>query len=328
MKILLTGFEAFGTVEKNPSQVIVEHLTQSNNLSDRIDLVTQVLPVEYGTTGDIIRQLIAHHDPDAVVMLGVASSRNAIHLEYHAANCDTATTGDTAGKIHTNRIIDSRFDYYFKRSSTLPIDYLFCELQAHDIPVARSYDAGGYVCNHLFFHALSFTSEECNKPIKTGFVHVPTFESIDMDKQVQAVELILEAVADPEIDKKQYQHPLIQNRLSRFFEKMPNEPDWCSLTTIDGIHVAHVGESATVDRISAISVATEGLGDRALAELVGDDFGFGIWGNKSGLILVANLQVIPYLLTMKWSKNVSLASVYQASKALSQAIKPLVELLS
>lgn len=328
MKILLTGFEAFGTVEENPTQVIVEHMAKSNNLPDHMDLICEVLPVEYETTGYLIRDLIKTHQPDAVVMLGVAASRGEINLEYHATNCDTSNGQDNQGVQRTHHVIDYRFDHYFKRSSTLPLDYLFYELRENDIPVKRSYDAGGFLCNHAFFHALSCVADSDGESIKTGFIHVPTFETMACENQLEAIQLILSVMGDPDIDVKQDRHPLIQAKCDEIFEMMPDNPDWCSLISVGGLHIAHSGHDEQIDRITAYTVATEALGDRLLSDLAQDDFGYCIWGSKSGIFLVADLQVIPYLFMIKWSEQGSLSSVYLASKALPQAIQPLLELLS
>lgn len=328
MKILLTGFEAFGSVDENPSQVIVERLAQSNHLPDHMTLICEVLPVEYETTGHLIRELIKVHEPDSVVMLGVAASRNAINLEYHAVNCDTATSADNKGVKRTNHVIDYRYDHYFKRSSTLPLDYLYYELHEHGIPVKRSYDAGGYVCNHVFYHALSFSLDNSPQTIKTGFIHLPMFETMPCDAQLKAIHTILEVVGDPEIDKKQHRHPLIQARCDDLFAMMPDNPDWCSLVSVGGLHIAHSGQPEDAESITAYTTATEVLGDRLLSDLAQGDFGYCIWGNKSGIFLVADLQVVPYLFMIKWSKQGSLSSVYLASKTLPQAMQPLVDLLS
>jgi pyroglutamyl-peptidase len=328
MKILLTGFEAFGTAEENPSQVIVEHMAKSNDLLDHIDLICEILPVEYETTGHLIRELIKTHQPDAVVMLGVAASREDISLEYHAANCDTSNGEDNQGIQRTHHVIDYRFDHYFKRSSTLPLDYLFYELRVNDIPVKRSYDAGGFVCNHLFYQALSFTLDEFSESIKTGFIHLPTFETLACETQLEAIHIILNVLGDPDIAEKQYRHPLIQAKCDEIFEMMPDHPDWCSLISVSGLHIAHSGQDEKADTITAYTVATEALGDRLFSELAQGDFGYCIWGSKSGLFLVADLQVIPYLFMIKWSEQGSLSSVYLASKALPQAMQSLLELLS
>ena len=328
MKILLTGFEAFGTVDENPSQVIVERLAELHSLPDHITLACEVLPVEYELTGQLIRDLIKIHEPDAVVMLGVAASRREINLEYHAVNCDTATSPDNKGVKRTGHVIDYRFDHYFKRTSTLPLDYLYYELRENGIPVKRSYDAGGYVCNHLFYHALSYALDDSPQALKTGFIHLPSFEVMPCEAQLEAIHTILGVVGDPQIDEKQHRHPLIQARCDDLFAMMPDNPDWCSMISVGGLHIAHSGQAENTESITAYTIATESLGDRLLSDLAEGDFGYCIWGNKSGIFLVADLQVVPYLFVIKWSKQGSLSSVYLASKTLPQAMQPLLDLLS
>ena len=328
MKILLTGFEAFGTVEENPTQVMVEQMAHNNNLSDEIELVCEILPVDYGVTGKRIRELMDVHQPDAVVMMGVAASRKEINLEYVAANCDTSASPDNSGNKRSNRVIDPRFDYYFKRPSTLPLDYLFYELRINGIPAIRSYDAGGYLCNHVFYHAMTHALEDYDKPIKAGFIHVPLFDAIDKDTQIEAIHKILHVVSDPKIDRKQQCHPLIQSKFDEVFEKLPDDPSWCSLVSRDGLLVAHSGQPDDEEAITAYTTSTEVLGDRLMSDLAHDDFGFCIWGNKSALFLVADLQIVPHLLIIKWADGGSLSSVHLTSQILPKLMKPLAELLN
>lgn len=82
MKVLLTGFSAFGKVRVNPSEQIVRlfaarpavgaarRVALSRN--PPLQLATAVLPVEYAAAARTIRRLIRAERPDAVLCLGVA----------------------------------------------------------------------------------------------------------------------------------------------------------------------------------------------------------------------------------------------------------------
>jgi pyroglutamyl-peptidase len=170
MKILLTGFTPFGAVETNPSQLIVEHFTSRVTHDGSVTIIAEVLPTVFETAGSRIRALIREHHPDAVVSLGVAQSRNAIHLERVALNLNDAGIPDNAGDLAQGRLIvpDGPLAYW----STLPIESMLAALKSRDIPATISNHAGAYVCNHVFFSA-RHEIEQLGRSIPCGFIHVP-----------------------------------------------------------------------------------------------------------------------------------------------------------
>jgi pyroglutamyl-peptidase len=194
MRILLTGFEPFGEVAVNPSQVIVEAIA-ARGLPN---VITAVLPVTFGAAGDCIRSLIGAHEPDAVICLGVASSRTAINLERVALNVNDAPLADNAGVLASGEPIaaDGPVGYW----STLPLKGMLGALAARDIPAVISNNAGAYVCNHVFYaarHAL----EQSGRAIPCGFIHVPPITQdkdapgLPLAVMVEAVMVCLEVVA-------------------------------------------------------------------------------------------------------------------------------------
>jgi pyrrolidone-carboxylate peptidase len=62
MKILLTGFEPFGKIKKNPSEAIVRQIAPRT--ADRgYDLIAEVLPTEFRTADRKLRKLIRSNKP-------------------------------------------------------------------------------------------------------------------------------------------------------------------------------------------------------------------------------------------------------------------------
>ena len=61
-KVLLTGFEPFGTATSNPSGEIVKQISGDN-------IVTAILPVAYAGSAERLLALIAEHNPDVVICL-------------------------------------------------------------------------------------------------------------------------------------------------------------------------------------------------------------------------------------------------------------------
>jgi pyroglutamyl-peptidase len=201
MRMLLTGFEPFGELQANPSQLIVERLAHG---ADQ-DLVVEVLPTEYAAAGARIRALIRDVRPEAVVCLGVAGRASAIRLERVALNLDDTEKPDNAGETPAGRPIapGGPVGYW----STLPLAEMYAALQERDIPVQISNHAGTYVCNHVFYASLH-EIERLGGGVPCGFIHVPlaahqaTTEeererSLPLDTMVQAVGCCLEVLSAP-----------------------------------------------------------------------------------------------------------------------------------
>ena len=164
--IVITGFTAFAGVDVNPSQAIIEHI-QAQKFDD---VVAEVLPVTFQTAGERVRELIREHQPHAMIMLGVASGRNAINLERFALNINDAKIPDNDGKQADGQVIvPNGADAY---RSTLPLAVMETRLDAQKIPVVYSNHAGAYVCNHVFYCA-RHEIETLGLDVPCGFIHIP-----------------------------------------------------------------------------------------------------------------------------------------------------------
>ncbi len=193
MRVLLTGFQPFGDLQVNPSQLIVEHFQSQ----PRADVVPLVLPTAYQAASESIEQAIHTYQPDAVIMLGVAQTRTAISLERIAVNLDDAKLPDNANVVASGALIapDGPAAYW----STLPLSALQTALEARDLPVAISNHAGTFVCNHVFYAARHLL-EAIDPVIPCGFIHVPALaETTDqpglpLETMIDAVNLCLDTL--------------------------------------------------------------------------------------------------------------------------------------
>ena len=192
-KVLLTGFEPFGTATSNPSGEIVKQISGDN-------IVTAILPVAYTQSAERLLSLIAEHNPDVVICLGQAEGRTAITPEKVAINLDDARLADNEGVIRNNvKIFESGADAYF---STLPVKEMVDAIKAQGIPATVSLSAGAFLCNHIFYVA---QNKFAGTKIRSGFVHVPLMDSqapefpglptMPLDQMVTAVRIMLEVVA-------------------------------------------------------------------------------------------------------------------------------------
>jgi pyroglutamyl-peptidase len=171
--VLVTGFEPFGEHETNPSQLVAEAL-------DGV-----VLPVSYERAPDALRAAIDERKPDVVICLGLANDRSAISVERWAHNLDEATTVDNEGVAGSGRAIDPGGP--LARASTLAVDEIVAALQAEEIPVEVSRDAGGYLCNHVFYRLMGAVPAGT----RGGFVHVPPIDVVSLETQIRAVRIVM-----------------------------------------------------------------------------------------------------------------------------------------
>lgn len=175
MNVLVTGFEPWGEHEANPSQLVAE------------ELGGVVLPVSYSRAADALRAALDERKPDVAICFGLADNRDAITPERFAHNLDEAATTDNDAANGSGAEIDPAGPLALR--STLPVDAIVAALREHGFPADVSRDAGGFLCNHVFYVLM-----QCVGPDTTcGFVHVPPFEVLPAGDLVRAARVIVEA---------------------------------------------------------------------------------------------------------------------------------------
>jgi pyroglutamyl-peptidase len=164
--VTVTGFGPFPGVETNSSELAVRGLVA------RPGLRTAVLPTVYRETADQLRRLLAT-PPDVLLLTGIAKEAPGLRWEQLARNADTAVAPDARGDVRNGPIDASGPPTY---PSTLPTSDLLAALADADIPAETSDDAGGYVCNHLFYVA---RHEVAIRGLATlcGFLHLPAIDA-------------------------------------------------------------------------------------------------------------------------------------------------------
>jgi pyroglutamyl-peptidase len=191
-KVLLTGFEPFGSATSNPSGEIVKQISGDN-------IVTAILPVAYTQSAERLLALIAEHNPDVVISLGQAEGRTQITPEKVAINLDDARLADNEGVMRNDvKILEDGPDAYF---STLPIKEIVEAIKAAGVPAAVSLSAGAFLCNHIFYVAQNRLK---GTKVRSGFIHVPLMDeqagefpglpTMQLDQMVKAVRAMLEVL--------------------------------------------------------------------------------------------------------------------------------------
>lgn len=174
MTVLVTGFEPFGEHAVNPSQLLAEALGGV------------VLPVSYTRAGDVLRAAIEERAPELVVCFGLAPTRTEVSVERFALNLDDAAAADNEGVVSA-QAIDPDGPVAYR--SSLRVEEIVAALRAEGIPAGTSRDAGGYLCNHVFYSLLRALPEGA----RGGFVHVPPLEVVPLETLVRAGRIVLQS---------------------------------------------------------------------------------------------------------------------------------------
>ena len=183
--ILVTGFGPFLHVTENPSWESIRDL--DGQLVGSLRVRTARLDVTYADAPRQLSEAIDRVKPDLVLCLGVAPGA-AIRLESLARNRDTQQAPDASGVVRNGIAI--RDDGPATIPTRLPLARLRTALAADGFEVNDSDDAGGYLCNHVFYEALVRRPEGI-----AGFVHVPTMAPPwDLPRLKRAVRRILETL--------------------------------------------------------------------------------------------------------------------------------------
>jgi pyroglutamyl-peptidase len=201
--VLLTGFEPFGGETINPSQQVVQAL-EGWSPAPGVWLATQTLPCVFGQAVEGLEHAMARWQPQLVIALGQAASREAVSVERVAINVDDARIPDNLGAQPIDRpVVEGAPAAYF---SSLPIKAIVAALRGAGIPAEVSQTAGTFVCNHVFYalaHALQ------RRPgARGGFIHLPCLpqqtsalngrRGMTFDTMVQAVRIaVLTSLATP-----------------------------------------------------------------------------------------------------------------------------------
>lgn len=196
MNVLVTGFEPFLDEKVNPTQAIAEFVNscdfhQGHPTLSVLNVRGLVLPVEFDRAFRLLEKERLFFLPEVIVSFGLAGGREGFEIEMLAVNQrggGQTERGDNTGKILSGPINQSAPKVL---GTTLPVEAMLTHLSAVKVPSRKSYSAGTYVCNDLFFQTqerLRFTR------VRSGFIHVPRMLQADWPMFEAAVMAILQAL--------------------------------------------------------------------------------------------------------------------------------------
>jgi pyroglutamyl-peptidase len=211
-KILISGFEPFLDIKVNPTEILVQRLSEnltgsldSNLLStfnESLDPKVQsflshvtwqfvVLPVDYKSSFKVIDQHIEGFKPDLVLATGVAEGRSQPEIERIGINHNSTSLKDNSGLSPiSNKISEAGPDGLF---CNFDVDQVVSEYQimgfaeepAYQLKVSNT--AGTYVCNSLLYKLLLKTKTKTKYDLEQSFAvqklrNSQTEESVILEK--------------------------------------------------------------------------------------------------------------------------------------------------
>ena len=166
MKILMTGFDAFGGETINPALKAVQQV----RAPEGVELVKLEVPTVFGKSVQVVTAAIAAEKPDVVLCIGQAGGRDAITPERVAINVMDCTAPDNIGQNPVDEpILPGGENALF---ATVPIKKMVAAVRQAGVPAKVSNTAGTFVCNQLLYGVLYYCAGHC-PATRAGFVHVP-----------------------------------------------------------------------------------------------------------------------------------------------------------
>lgn len=198
VRLLVTGFTPFPGAPVNPTEHLIRHFEQAPPLAGA-DVACRfaVLPVDYGQAVPALEEVSAGFEPHIAVHFGLANEARGFRLERLARNEIAARIPDNAGNQPAGSEIRAGAEH---APSGLPLAEIEAALQARGHAVEWSDDAGGYLCNYVFFHSASGLCRGLGAAM-SGFVHVGpvavagtqgSSAAMDLDELVQGAGIVLE----------------------------------------------------------------------------------------------------------------------------------------
>jgi pyroglutamyl-peptidase len=191
--VLVTGFDPFGGQPVNPSWQAVQALHGASVAGHRI--VGAQLPTVFGSSLQVLRDLLRQHRPTLVLCTGQAGGRASLSLERVAINVSDARIPDNAGAQPVDvPVVPEGPAAYF---TGLPIKAMLQALLDAGINAEVSQTAGTFVCNHVFYALMHELAQPQWRGTRGGLIHVPWLPeqgqpSMRVDEIVQGLRVAID----------------------------------------------------------------------------------------------------------------------------------------
>lgn len=161
----MTGFDAWSTHERNPSTDVALAM-DGITVNGATFSAHAPLPVQFETAAAVALKEAYVSGASAILALGLAAKTDHIRVETRGRNLCATSEPDAEGRVKTNEPLLKGAPEFI--NTRLAPQRIVDILVAHKIDARLSDDAGGYVCNDLYFRLLHAQA------IPVVFVHIPT----------------------------------------------------------------------------------------------------------------------------------------------------------
>lgn len=172
VRVLIAGFGPFPGSPFNPSRALVEQLMRLRRPAlANVRMVSHIFPTRYAAIDRDFPALVAEHDPDIILMFGLAARTRHVRVETRARNL-MSFFPDAGGFVPIARTISAGAGHRL-----LPMSLamrLRWAGRSHGLKCEFSRDAGRYVCNYAFWRALDTTTSNAQR--LAAFIHIPSIK--------------------------------------------------------------------------------------------------------------------------------------------------------
>jgi pyroglutamyl-peptidase len=204
-RLLLTGFGPFPGAPDNPTGPMIKALAPRLR-REGLRVSTHVFETTYKAVDRDLPRLLKRIKPDALLMFGLAGKARALRVETKARN-RIARLPDASFAIPKSRIIS------VESTTSLPIraprTALLHAAKSGGLPARLSVNAGDYLCNYLYWHALDAAAKDKGTgpgPGKAAFIHVPLpSKRFTLDRMIEsgkAIARVMLAATHPSRPRK------------------------------------------------------------------------------------------------------------------------------
>jgi pyroglutamyl-peptidase len=168
-RVLITGFGAFPGVRFNPTARLAAKLAAVRRPGlENVVRIAHVFETSYAAVERALPAVLAEVQPDVVLLFGLATRTPFLRIETRALNRRSALFADVRGCHPTNVAITPRAPVAMRGNA--PHQRLAIAARQAGVPAQLSHNAGGYLCNYIYWRALELTTAQ---PL-VQFVHVPS----------------------------------------------------------------------------------------------------------------------------------------------------------
>jgi pyroglutamyl-peptidase len=184
--ISITGFGEFNGVKVNPSMKVVEAVQKKSEALSIFEGNIKFNNLEVSV--EKCKEIATLSDNETLfIHIGVDAGSSHIKLEQFAYNNMTFRVPDQRGFQPLNEPIEGEISFDVPLQTCFQLNELSACLNCKGYEFVKvSSDPGRFLCNYLYFQSLNHQRKN-NLPLKSIFIHIPLFEVIPLDLQVNAI---------------------------------------------------------------------------------------------------------------------------------------------